>query len=745
MVGLRVHMYFSNVYQNFESSFYKTCQFSASCLYQGSCQVTSLSESVLKTAAKTLYSPNIQEKKIDAEPMDPKNPKKKKKDSKLVSYILIGTAAATTTLLVLNLWNRGTLSHGFCKTSLNDLVPVLDIHGDITLDNPKFTPKTFVPIVALVESLYFLKKATLGVSSKDLINLAKKSPIVAFKYIEKFSSDVQDSIRKAVASSVVCMKNSGSIDDETQYRTSLSTAHKIYPEYDEDELASDISKCKKNLAWDRSSAKAYLQALEDVQRVEKFLGQADPVLARQSASEILQRPLAFSLKGISNVQEKADLEVDRWYARNIETVLSSYEANSPGREVLKYGEFSHSKATELMRIVATVDGRSPRIRLQNLERIFRLIYRDLKPTQEDLMSWNALIVPEPHSKTEFDDYVALLPKLLQKMTVDQRVIGMFLESWKGKFTYNELGKLSMVVLDFCLQNQKAPGKYIFFSDAVQQIISSYSRMSSDGFLDTAATAFVSSYMKKGSYERGFNLDATTIEKIRGKKNAQLAETWLLALQKAFERKKLNWESDFLKRAIEENLRKQKGKYTYDCGNGYKIECTDTKETCDKIWRASCPKVQSGFNKGFQGFGFDDDFFRFNSGGGFHNFGQQNTRSQQDSELNSKLKGISSALSAYANDLESAPLKEKAGELFEYYTKIGKNVADVKEKDVETDLWPSVKDVLTKAVLKKAYRAWSLLHHPDAYSKKNQIAPQGVFEAGSAVYDCLEKKLKGEGC
>lgn len=733
------NMYFSGIALSSEFSLYKTYQFSTSCLYEGACQVSSLGKKALKAATDSIYGPIVQKPKDNLTATDPKNLEKKKKSSKVVHYLVLGTAVAVTALLILNLWNQGTLQHFSGKVSLDDEVPVLD--RDLIKMTPTFTPKSFIPLVVLAESVFFFKKHTVGVSSSDIIKLAKNSPIIAAKYISEFSSDVQDSIRKAVASALVCMKNSGLTEDETQYRMALSSARMIYPKYDENELASEIANCQGDLAWEQSTASAYLQALEDVQKVEKFLNQDDPVFARKTAGQIKKRPLAFLLHDIGNIQEKTDQKVDFWYAKNMHRVLSAYENPDQGYNPLKYGEFCREKATELLRVVAETSHLQSRTELQDIQRILRLIRRFLTPSLDQVKVWNALMISSPYC---VKDYRELLPVLLQIVTLDKEAIRAFLESWKGNFTLLQQRDFSLIVLDSCLKNPKSSDRYHFFLSSVQQMITHYPLMQSCGFLDRAAQAFVSSYEKR----RGeFVFDANTIAILRKHQNPQAVEPWLTALSKAFQQKGFSSMFDLLERDLKQ---KQQGTYTYTCDNGDRLQCTGAKVDCDREWRASCPKPKS--NSGERFFGFEDffggfNFGGFNFGGGFRNSGSGNTRPNTDTQKPSEfsnLKSVSADLQAYKSQKDNKDLKNKAGaSLFEYYTKMGKSALDVQGKDVGEQLWPQVTGILDKDTLRKLWLHWTMKNHPDKIRNVDQVTKDkvdSVFKTGSAIHDCLLNKL-----
>ncbi len=719
-------MDFFSIHSNEIPSLYKALEFSASCSYQGACQIYSLAQKSFKDVSDSMVS-KVSQKNQQGSPVEGPNKKtqKKKKESHFVSYLLLGTASAATMLIIVNLWNRGTLRHGFCKTGLQDVVPVVSLSGDLGMRTPSFSPKSFLPMVVFAESLYFLKKATWGVRSNDLITLAQKSPIIASQYIQDFPKNVQNSIRKAVASALLCMKNTESQEliGHNQQRTALSAARMIYPDYEEEELAETISGCRKGVSWDALSARGYLQALELVQRTEKFLDQDDPVMARQLVSQIPKGPFAFKLDGIMNVQKKAQRKVDLWYFRHMDDVLTAYETAVVKKKVHKYGAFSVEKATELLQIETEMDGRSPIVKSQNVQRILRLAFRDLNPTEEVIETWNDRIL----SKGGYENYKdRLFPLLLQRVKIDGNKVDSLLKLWSRRLDRSQVEALSLVLLENCLHRKERD----FFLKASLQIANSQYLHNVEVFLGAAADAFVNSY--RGC---GVPFNSATVEKIESNEKAAMLKRWLKALQDAFHKKSFMQEFNLLKNTLERKEKQQPGTYTYTCDNGDSIRCKGAKEECDNSWKAKCPQQQSSNTGGFNFGGFKNFFNDF----GFK-FSQGTAAGRSSARAQSQLKGVSEAIETYKKNPTQDASKHMGKMLFEYYLQLQKSPNEIQSSDVEQTLWPVVQGVLDAKTLKKAYRSWSLSAHPDKPG-----GSQEVFTVGSKINDCLNSKLDGKRC
>lgn len=711
---------FFSIHSNEIPFLYKTLQFSASLSYQGICQVYSLAQRALKDVSDSIVS-QVSHKKQQRSQVTDLNQKTQKKNN-LVPYLLLGAASAATMLVIVNLWNQGTLRYGSCKPTLQDAIPVVDRSGELQMRTPSFSAKSFLPMVVFAESLYFVKKATWGVSSRDFIQLAQRSPIIASQYIQDFPKNVQNSIRKAVASALVCMKNteSDSWAQRDQQRTALSAARFIYPDYEEQELAATISGCSAELSWDALSTRGYLQVLELVQKAEKFLDQDDPVMARRVVSQIRKGLFPFKLDGILDVQKKTDKKIDRWYFRNMDEVLTSYESTMPQKKFDKYGTFSIEKATELLRIETENVGRRPVVKSPNLQRILRLAFRDSSPTEDDIEKWNDQIL----SKGEYENYKAhLFPMILERVEIDGNKVDGFLKLWSQRLGGSQVDELCLVLLKTCLVRRERD----FFLKASLQMANSHFLHDEEGFFRAAADAFVNTY--KGC---GISFNSASVKKIESNQDARIVEKWLKALQDAFLEKSFTQEFNLLKSRLERKENQRSGTYTYTCQNGDSVTCTGTKQKCDNIWKSHCPQEKSGNTGGFSFGGFGGFFKNF---GGLGNFGFRSSSIAQPG-----LNRVSEAIETYKKSSNQNDLKQMGKMLFEYYRLLDKSSDEIKSSDVQETLWPVVEGVLDKKNLKKAYRFWSLSAHPDKPG-----GSQKVFTTGTMINDCLESKLNKKNC
>jgi len=108
----------------------------------------------------------------------------KKKSQK--NYVLIAVGVGLVAVISayaftkINQYGSGTLSDYDYNLCLDNTVPFLLTDGSLYIARPYFSPKTFILPIALAETWFFMKKATLGISIEDLKTLAKKTRCSTF-------------------------------------------------------------------------------------------------------------------------------------------------------------------------------------------------------------------------------------------------------------------------------------------------------------------------------------------------------------------------------------------------------------------------------------------------------------------------------------------------------------------------------------------------------------------------------------
>jgi hypothetical protein len=615
----------------------------------------------------------------------------KKKSQK--NYILLGVAGVcigtVLSLLALNRWKSGTFSSSSDSYTLplDVEVPVLTDDG-ISIPEVGFLPKSFVPLVALSEAIFFLKKATLGITAENLKSLAQTSPIVAYRFIKDFAEDMQEEIQKVVATSLICMKNTGSWHaEDLSDRVRISAALAVYPKYDEKELADRMAEC--GSAYDESSVKGYLQALKSHQKINQLLEDKKVTSAIESAEKISD---SLSWSGAKEAKNQAYHTIASYLFLHAD---GSYENDSVKTS-------SYDAMTEIFRILSkkyhAMDLHSNDNRSKAIEKVLKLYSSKL--SLEQLKLWNDLILPPPRIQSnkdgtfaiynielETDSYRNLLPSLLENVVVDQGMVDMLLASWEGKdslaleseyllFTrhgepYGRRVKTGTdaicSILHAYLNSNPSPDKYISFLDMVQDIddlMSSQSyRWDISDLFSEAAIVFVDHY-KKIKNKETFTFDQTCIDKIRNRKNhrsmASYAEFhWLYELQKAFHRAGCQTEVDLI-----------------------------ANQAMNRTPQTSTAKLSDS----------------------------------------STLK-IQTDLDRYREDPESKEKKDAAAEsLFEFFP-------ETPRQDSLITLWKAVEGKLTKAELGRLWRAWTPKYHSDRNLDGNP-----KFVIGAAVHDLLEKMI-----